>query len=77
VISGIQSAVSSLSGELESVTGSTTGTESGTETAESTGTETSAPGATVATGAAAVPVRGYKKMGFVGAVAGAAGVVFM
>jgi hypothetical protein len=65
VISGIQSVVASRSASFDTSasTQSVTGTSSESAAAEATG--------------AAAPARGFKKMGLAGAIAGAAGVVFM
>lgn len=65
VISGIQSVVASRSASFDTSasTQSATGTSSGSAAAEATG--------------AAAPARGFKKMGLAGAIAGAAGVMFM
>ncbi|KAG9188495.1 hypothetical protein G6011_02418 [Alternaria panax] len=76
VISGIQSVVASRSANFgASATG--TGTRTGTGSAQSTESATSSgSAASEATGAAA-SARGFKKMGLAGAIAGAAGVMFM
>ncbi|KAH6878796.1 hypothetical protein BKA58DRAFT_103172 [Alternaria rosae] len=73
VITGIQSAVGSRTASFDPSSQSVTGTGSlGSSTESATG----ASGLVEATGAA-VPVRGFKKMGFAGAMAGAAGVLFV
>jgi len=73
VITGIQSAVGSRTASFDASSQSVTGTRSG---GSSTQSATGASGLVEATGAA-VPVGGFKKMGFAGAMAGAAGVLFV
>jgi hypothetical protein len=87
LISGIQSAVPSRSATFNasasvgwnSSASASTSTEStlGTSSVGSS-TESATSGSAIsdATGAA-VPARGFKKMGFAGAIAGAAGVMFV
>jgi hypothetical protein len=75
VVTGIQSAIGSRSRSFDASAGtqSVTGTDSagsGTQSATSTTALVEATGA-------AVPGRGFKKMGFAGAFAGAAGVILM
>ena len=75
VISGIQSVVASRSASFD--TNASTQSVTGTSSAESTQSATSSGTAAVEATGAAVPVRGFKKMGLAGAIAGAAGVMFV
>lgn len=75
VISGIQSVVASRSASFD--TNASTQSVTGTSSAESTQSTTSSGTAAVEATGAAVPVRGFKKMGLAGAIAGAAGVMFV